>query len=171
MPIPPFVRDLRRHVGTDLLWLPGVTVVVRDDAGRILLTQRADNHRWALVSGIVDPGEEPGLAAAREVLEETGVTVVVEALAAVSTTGEVVYPNGDRSTYLDLLFTARPTSPDAAAAAHVADDESLAVGWFSPDALPDDVSPSTVERLGLLRRFEEAGSGAAVFVREQPIEG
>jgi 8-oxo-dGTP pyrophosphatase MutT (NUDIX family) len=164
MPIPPYVADLRSRVGTDLLWLPGVTVVVRDDAGRVLLTRRADNGLWALVSGILDPGEEPAVAAAREALEETGVAVVVEDLVAVSTTGEITYPNGDRTTYLDLLFTARPVSPEAAAGAHVADDENTDVGWFAPDALPEPLTASTAERLALVRRFEGQTDRAAVFV-------
>ncbi|MCL1872444.1 MAG: NUDIX domain-containing protein [Promicromonosporaceae bacterium] len=163
MPIPPYVAGLRSLVGHELLWLPGVTAVVRDDDGRLLLAQRSDTRKWALVSGIVDPGEEPAVAAAREVAEETCVDVVVEALAAVSTTEQVVYENGDRSVYLDLLFTARPVSPAAVAAAAVGDEENLAVGWFDPAALPEDLMPSTRFRLGLLERFESAGSGAAVF--------
>ncbi|MFP3713262.1 NUDIX hydrolase [Puerhibacterium sp. TATVAM-FAB25] len=164
MPIPPYVADLRTRIGTDLLWLPGVTVVVRDDAGRVLLTRRADNDMWALVSGIIDPGEEPAPAAARESLEETGVAVVVDDLAAVSTTGEIVYPNGDRTTYLDLLFTAHPVSAEAAAAAHVADDENSAVGWFALDALPEPLTASTTQRLALLRRFEANGDRVTLFV-------
>ncbi|RZS62294.1 NUDIX domain-containing protein [Xylanimonas ulmi] len=162
MPIPPYVAGLRERVGADLLWLPGVTAVVRDDDGLLLLAQRVDSGLWALISGFVDPGEEPGIAVAREVAEEAGVAVVVEALAAVSTTDEIEYANGDRSVYLDLLFTARPASPQAAAAAHVGDDENLAVGWFARDALPADLQPSTRERLALLDAFE-AGGGAAVF--------
>ena len=101
---------------------------------------------------------------AREVLEETGVAVVVEALAAVSTTDEVVYPNGDRSVYLDLLFTARPASPEAAGGARVTDDENLAVGWFAPGALPADLAASSRHRLGLLARHEERPDAAAVFL-------
>ncbi|QAY64863.1 NUDIX domain-containing protein [Xylanimonas allomyrinae] len=159
---PPYVAGLRERIGTDLLWLPGVTVVVRDDAGLLLLARRADSGLWALISGIVDPGEEPAVAAVREVAEETGVDVVVDALAAVSTTPETVYANGDRSVYLDLLFRARPVSPESAAAARVGDDENLAVGWFAPGSLPDDLQPSTRARLALLDAFE-AGSGAAVF--------
>ncbi|QAY69250.1 NUDIX domain-containing protein [Xylanimonas protaetiae] len=164
MPIPSYVAGLRALVGHEMLWMPGVTVVVRDDVGRLLLAQRSDTGRWALVSGIVDPGEEPAVAAAREVAEETCVDVVVQALAAVSTTPEVVYENGDRSVYLDLLFTARAVSPEAAAAAAVGDEENLAVGWFEPDALPEDLMGSTVFRLGLLERFEAAGSAAALFL-------
>ncbi|MHA7133672.1 NUDIX hydrolase [Oerskovia turbata] len=148
MPIPEFVAALRSHVGTGLLWLPGVSGVVIDDDGRLLLGQRADTGQWAIVSGILEPGEDPAVGLAREVLEETGVQVHVDALTSVTVTPAVEYPNGDRSQYLDLCFVCRPVSPAAAAAAHVGDDESLAVGWFAPDDLPADLAPSTAERLG-----------------------
>ncbi len=75
MPIPEFVSRLRMRVGTELLWLPGVSAVVVDDAGRVLLGRRSDNGRWAVISGILEPGEQPAVAAAREVLEETGVSI------------------------------------------------------------------------------------------------
>jgi 8-oxo-dGTP pyrophosphatase MutT (NUDIX family) len=68
MPIPDFIVDLRRKIGTELLWLPGVTAVVRRD-DEILLVQRADNLRWTPITGIVDPGEQPATAAVREAKE------------------------------------------------------------------------------------------------------
>ena len=164
MPIPDYVLSLRAHVGHDLLWLPGVTVVVRDSGGRVLLAQRADNGRWALISGIVDPGEEPAIAARREVREEAGLPVTIAALAAVSTTGEITYPNGDRSVYVDLLFVTEPVDAAVAALTHVGDDENLAVGWFDPDGLPETVNASTIARLDLARRFEASKDRAALFV-------
>ncbi|WP_454044708.1 NUDIX domain-containing protein [Cellulosimicrobium sp. Marseille-Q8652] len=165
MPIPEFVAALRSRVGTDLLWMPGVSAVVVDDGGRVLLGQRADSGQWAVISGILEPGEDPAVGLAREVLEETGVEVVVEALVSVTVTEPVEYPNGDRSQYLDLAFVCRPTSPAAAGAAHVADDESLAVGWFAPDALPDDLARSTTERLGHATAWLAEPSGGPYFVR------
>ena len=57
MPIPEFVAALRSHVGTGLLWMPGVSGVVIDDAGRLLLGRRADTGQWAIISGILEPGE------------------------------------------------------------------------------------------------------------------
>ncbi|MGW2092990.1 NUDIX hydrolase [Promicromonospora sukumoe] len=160
MPVSPYILGLRQHIGTDLLWLPGVTAVVLDDAGRVLLGQRSDNGRWALVSGILEPGEEPGVGIAREVLEETGVPVRVEALAAVTVTEPAAYPNGDRTQYLDLCFVCRPASPEAAAGARVNDDESLAVGWFAPDALPDGLHPDTLRRLELTHAYlADPGTG------------
>ena len=143
MPIPDFVSRLRAGVGHDLLWLPGVSAVVIADDGRLLLGRRADNGLWAVVSGILEPGEEPAVATAREVLEETGVTVEVVALTAVSSTGVVRYANGDLAQYLDVCFWCRPVGGEA----HVADDESTAVDWFAVDDLPHDLMPTSHERI------------------------
>jgi ADP-ribose pyrophosphatase YjhB (NUDIX family) len=131
MPIPDFIVDLRRYVGQAELWLPGVTAVVRR-ADEVLLVRRADNGQWTPVTGIVDPGEQPAVAARREVLEETGVSVQVEHLAWVNAGPPVVHANGDQARYLDLCFTCRYVGGTA----HVADDESCDVQWFPVGNLP-----------------------------------
>ena len=131
MPIPEFVRDLRRHVGTAELWLPGVTAVVRRGAD-VLLVQRSDTREWAPVTGIVDPGEDPGVAARREVCEETGVEVTVDRLAWVQALPTITHVNGDRAAYLDHTFACTFVSGDA----QVGDDESLAVRWVPAGDLP-----------------------------------
>jgi 8-oxo-dGTP pyrophosphatase MutT (NUDIX family) len=131
VPIPDFIRELRRHIGTAELWLPGVTAVVRRD-DELLLVQRADTGEWAPVTGIVDPGEDPGVTARREVLEETGVVATVDRLAWVQALPAMTHVNGDRATYLDHTFACTYVS----GVAHVADDESTDVRWFALDALP-----------------------------------
>lgn len=147
MAIPPFITALRAQIGNHPLWLPGVSGVVLDETGRILLAQRADDAEWTVISGVLDPGEEPAVGLAREVLEETGVRVHVEAFSALSVTGPIVYENGDRSEYVDLCFVCRPLDAAEAAAAHVADDESRAVGWFAPDDLPVGLKDSSRDRI------------------------
>ncbi len=132
MPTPGFILALREKIGHDLLWLPGVTVVVFDDGGRVLLGQRADTAQWTLITGILDPGEEPAVGAAREVLEETGVVVRIESLVAVHSQPPVEFVNKDRCQFMNLVFGARAVS----GAARVNDDESTAVGWFGLDELP-----------------------------------
>ena len=132
MPIPEFVLELRRLTGPQaLLWMPGVTAVIRR-ADEILLVQRSDNHRWTPVTGIVDPGEEPAVCAAREAMEETGVEIRVDRLAMTSSGEEIVYPNGDRARYLDLTFACTWLSGEP----YVADDESIDVRWCPIDELP-----------------------------------
>ena len=141
MPVPDFVRELRRYVGTARLWLPGVTAVVRRGAD-LLLVQRADTGEWTPVTGIVDPGEDPGVAARREVLEETGVRVSVDRLAWVQALPPTTHVNGDLATYLDHTFACSYLDGEP----HVADDESRAVGWWPVDALPS-MSASYLDRI------------------------
>ena len=128
MPVSPYVARMRKHIGTDLLLLPGVSAVVRDEAGRVLLARRGDNGRWSLPAGVIDPGEQPADAVLREVFEETGVRVEIERVGGVAT-HPVVYPNGDACEYFNVWFRCRPVG-----GAPTADgDESLEVGWFAPD--------------------------------------
>jgi len=155
MPVPDFVRELRRHIGHAELWMPGVTAVVRRN-DEVLLVRRSDNGEWAPVTGIVDPGEEPAACAAREVLEETGVVARVERLASTSVMRDVVHANGDRAAYLDLCFACTWVSGEA----RVGDDESTEVRWWPSAALPP--------MKAILRgRVEAAASGEqqARFVR------
>jgi ADP-ribose pyrophosphatase YjhB (NUDIX family) len=160
VPIPPFVAELRTHVGTAPLWLPGVTAVVLDHAERVLLVRRSDSGRWALVSGILEPGEDPAVGLAREVTEETGVVVDVLALAYVNVTGLVTYPNGDRARYLDLTFLCRHVSGSAA----VGDDEATDVGWFALDAVPMDLAASSRDRLAHALAYRSDPSSGTRFV-------
>ena len=132
MPIPDFIVELRQKIGHDRLWLPGVTAVVRrgDD---LLLVQRSDDLSWTPVTGIVDPGEEPAVAARREALEEAGVEIRVDRLAMTSVSGEYVYDNGDHAIYLDLTFACSWVAGEP----YVGDDESVDVRWWPLDNLPD----------------------------------
>jgi 8-oxo-dGTP pyrophosphatase MutT (NUDIX family) len=132
MPISPYIHDLRSVAGTRLLLLPGVTAVVFDDAGRVLLGKRSDDGRWALIAGVMDPGEQPAETVVREVFEETAVEVVVERITSVLTQPPVTYPNGDECEYVDIAFRCRAVGGEA----RVNDDESSEVGWFALDELP-----------------------------------
>jgi ADP-ribose pyrophosphatase YjhB (NUDIX family) len=131
MPTPEFVLALREKIGSDLLWMPGVTAVIRR-GDEVLLVKRSDNGAWTPVTGIVDPGEEPGVTAAREAMEETGVVIRVDRLASTGVGEEKTYANGDRAVYLDLTFACTWVSGEA----YVADDESTDVRWWPLDELP-----------------------------------
>ncbi len=131
MPIPDFVVELRKRVGQSELWMPGVTAVIRRD-DKVLLVRRSDNGAWAPVTGIVDPGEEPAVCAAREAREEAGIEIQVDRLASTSVMRGVVHANGDRAAYLDLAFACTWVSGEA----RPCDDECTEVGWFRPNRFP-----------------------------------
>ncbi|GMA28368.1 NUDIX hydrolase [Arenivirga flava] len=135
MATPDFILSLRSRIGTELLWLSGVTAVVLREGGggtEVLLVRRSDNGAWTPVTGIIDPGEQPAVAAAREVLEEAGVVAEAERLAWVNTLPPMTYGNGDESQYLDLVFRFRWVSGEP----HPVDGENTEARFFALDALP-----------------------------------
>jgi 8-oxo-dGTP pyrophosphatase MutT (NUDIX family) len=148
MATPDFVLALREKIGTLPLWLSGVTaVVLRGD--EVLLVRRSDTGAWTPVTGIIDPGEEPAVAAARETLEEANVVASVDSLCWVRVTAPVVYENGDRSQYLDLIFRCTYISGDA----FPADGENTEAAWFALDALPE-MSDDMRSRIESAVRFD-----------------
>ena len=76
---------------------PAARAVIFDERGRILLIRRGDNKQWALPAGGMEPGESVTECMAREVWEETGLTVETSVAFAI---------------YSEPRFTA-PTRPDA----------------------------------------------------------
>ncbi|MFJ4828353.1 NUDIX hydrolase [Streptomyces sp. NPDC088747] len=132
MATPDFIRTIRATAGHQLLWLPGVTAIVFDDEGRVLLGRRSDTGEWSVIGGIPDPGEQPAAGAVREVFEETAVRCVVDRVVLVQALAPVIYENGDHCQYMDITFRCRAVGGEA----RVNDDESLEVGWFDVDALP-----------------------------------
>ncbi|MGW6024065.1 NUDIX hydrolase [Streptomyces sp. NPDC055099] len=133
MATPDFIRTIRADAGHQLLWLPGVTAIVFDDEGRVLLGRRSDNGKWSVIGGIPDPGEQPAACAVREVFEETAVHCVAERVVLIEALEPVTYPNGDTCQFMDITVRCRAVGGEA----RVNDDESLEVGWFALDRLPD----------------------------------
>ncbi|WP_434741115.1 NUDIX hydrolase [Micromonospora sp. SH-82] len=148
MGVPDYIAGLRKHVGHELVYVPSVSAVIVDE-GRILLGKRSDDGRWSLISGFVDPGEQPATAVVREVAEETGVTVAPQRLTSVVSHTHR-YPNGDLCEILNLAWRCRLL----AGVARVNDDESEAVEWFPLERLPD---LDTLDRLIIEHALPEEG--------------
>jgi ADP-ribose pyrophosphatase YjhB (NUDIX family) len=117
--------------------------VVRRDDGRILVVQRArppSQGRWSIPGGRVEPGEGLAAAARREVVEATGLDVVVGA-----PLGRALLPGLDEADYDVTDFAARAVGdPDTA----VAGDDAAAVRWVSEAELTLlDTSPHLAQTL------------------------
>lgn len=116
MPIPEFISALRSKIGHDLLQLPTVLVLIRDEANRLLLVKDGDDGLWTCPGGIVDPYELPANAAVREAWEEAGVQVQLTSLVGVFG-GELCYThysNGDKVAWVSIVFAARVVGGSAA---------------------------------------------------------
>jgi 8-oxo-dGTP pyrophosphatase MutT (NUDIX family) len=143
-----YVRALREKVGADLLFMPAVSALIRDDAGRILLVQHVEG-RWQLPGGAVDPGERPAEAMRRECREEAGIEV--EPLRILGVYGgpefQIRYANGDETAWVVTVFEASIVGGEPAPS----DDETQDVGWFDPSELDGlERSPASREVLRCL---------------------
>jgi 8-oxo-dGTP pyrophosphatase MutT (NUDIX family) len=74
--LPP--AEIRARLGRELGYITpkvGAHAAVFDAEGRLLLVKRADDGRWCLPCGWVEPNESPQETAVRETREETGLDV------------------------------------------------------------------------------------------------
>lgn len=117
---------------------PGVAAVLQGVDGRLLLHRRRVGGGWAPPSGAVEPGEAVVAALHREILEETALTATVEHIVGVYSDPAymiVAYPDGRVVHFVTTLFCCRVSGGTLAG-----NDEGLDWDWFSPDALPDDLT-------------------------------
>jgi ADP-ribose pyrophosphatase YjhB (NUDIX family) len=123
----------------------GAAVLILNAAGSVLLVRRAPGATkpgfWSIPAGFVDYGEEIRAAAARELLEETGLVAEV---------GDVVHVASnfhDPNKLTVGVWFAGEVVGGTLAAGDDADD----VGYFALDALPElafDTDVTLLRRLG-----------------------
>lgn len=113
--------------------------------GRILLIQRGNEPSkgcWSVPGGRIEKGEDDASATAREVLEETGLPVVVADLV-----GTVERDAPDGSVFVIRDYRCYPAD-GADLAGVVAGDDAADVGWFTPEEVRRlDCAPGLVEAL------------------------
>lgn len=109
MAIPEYVRWLRSYVGNERLHLASASVLIFDEAKRLLLARPAGRDTWVIPGGVIDPGESPVDAAIREAYEETGLQIEISGIYGVfgGPAFAVQYRNGDVVEYVMTTYTAR----------------------------------------------------------------
>ena len=115
--------------------LASASAVIFDQAGRVLLMLRADNHHWGIPGGRAEIGESIAQTVVREVFEETGLRVSVKRLIGVYSDPArysiASYPNGDVVQFVNVCFECVVES-----GALCGSDEGRDLGFFDPQQLP-----------------------------------
>ena len=151
-----YLGRLRQVVGDRLILMPGARVVVEDSGGRILLQHRSDFNIWGVPAGAPEEGEALTASVLRELKEETGLEAAEATpfgFASDPAFETITYPNGHRCQDFSLLYAVRNFQGRAI----VADDESHAVAWFAPDALPQ-MLPNMRRTVEAYLRFRQSGA-------------
>jgi ADP-ribose pyrophosphatase YjhB (NUDIX family) len=120
-----------------------VSAVVWRAAGsrELLLIRRSDNGHWCLPGGHIEPGESVQDATRREVREETGYSVDLGRLVGVYSDPSfmvVQFGDGRRVHYVNLCFEGHTVGEPGALGTP---EETLDVGFFAHDALPEPFVP------------------------------
>lgn len=131
----PYLRWLRSKIGHDLIKAPAAGVVIKNEAGQVMLIRRSDDGTWGITGGWMGPGESALESAQREALEESGFQVEITGLLGVYTNPEFMrwtYPNGDQAEFVSIVFEGIAQGERSAT-----DGESLEIRFFDADALPE----------------------------------
>lgn len=158
-----YLKRLRGAIGPAKVILVYTTAIVRDDAGRVLLQRRTDFEAdaWSLPGGMLELGETLGDCVRREVREETGYDTCVTRLIGLQSSPkwDVYYPNGDESQQWSAIFDCQVIGEPGPADPN----ETAALAWFEPDALPAVCRPWYSAALADSRR-----NGPATFDAPRP---
>ena len=119
------------------------SVLVRDDADRVLLLRRPDNDLWTIPTGAVKRGETVAEAGVRECREETGLQVETTGLVGVFSTPDhvIAYMKGDKVKEvrqpINVCLHARPVGGELRSQLACKCAERRAPAGATVDALPD----------------------------------
>jgi 8-oxo-dGTP pyrophosphatase MutT (NUDIX family) len=133
-----YIKDIRAKIGKDLLLVPGVAAIIRNEKGQILAQKNTDGQ-WNLPAGGIDPGEKPAQAIVREVFEETGLIARPTRIVGLIGGGReyrIEYPGGDIIESTTTVFACEVIG----GAIEPQDDETARLRYFHADDMPDLIS-------------------------------
>ena len=135
-----YMAEMRKLVGHRTVMQCAASIICEDEAGRILLGRRADNHKWGYAGGACEIDERAEDCAKRELFEEMGLTVEELVFFCVNSGPEAhyIYPNGDEVSNFEIVYLCRKWSGQP----KTADGEMEELRFFSPGEIDlSEISP------------------------------
>jgi len=101
-----YYKELRNKFGPELIFMPAVVGIIRNEGNEILFGRKHNEDVWGLIAGAIEIGETPSVAVCREVLEETGLIVRPERIIGVfgGEKHRFTYSNGHKVEYMTIVF-------------------------------------------------------------------
>jgi len=129
------LEPLRASVFSRMSPVVGGNAAVISETGQVLLMRRADNQQWVMPGGMMEVGETPAEAVVRETREETGVVCIPVALVGVYDSRR--WDSGLAQQIYKFTFLCRPDLTQSASWPPSHAIETLEIGWFREDQLPE----------------------------------
>jgi len=102
-----YIQKIRQKIGREKLIHPAARIIIENETGQVLCVERSDNGQLGLPAGALEESETIAECIAREVFEETGLTVLQLEVIGISTSPDletVTYANGDTIQYFTVEF-------------------------------------------------------------------
>jgi 8-oxo-dGTP pyrophosphatase MutT (NUDIX family) len=135
-------------------------VLLRDDAGRVLLVEPTYKDYWELPGGAVEADESPYQGAVREVTEELGIVVAPSRILVV----DWVPPRADRTEGLIVVFDGGIVEEDLAARIRLNGSELRGWAWNTLPEADGRLSPLLARRVR--GAVQAADDHAAIYLED-----
>lgn len=134
-----YISYMRKMIGHKKMMSVGLACLITNERGEILLEKRSDNGKYCLPGGSINFDETVLEGLKREVKEETGISLKDAKLFLILSgkKEEFIYPNGDVTDYVDLIFYSKITSSDFDEKKKH-DSESTSIRFYSANRLPSE---------------------------------
>ena len=119
-------------------------VLLRDDAGRVLMCETTYKPDWELPGGVVEPIESPHAGAVRECREELGVPLDIPGTPSLI---DWMPPALGWSDAIEFIYDAGVVEPGLVKVMHPADSEISRLHWVEPQLVPDHVTALSARRI------------------------
>jgi mutator protein MutT len=141
-----YIEQLRQRVGTMPLILNSSGIIIKNNAGEILLAYRNDTKNWGIPGGYMEPGETFEDTIKRELVEELNIKVERLSLYKVFSGKEFYheYPNGDKVYSVIAMFECKNIVGEPS----VDQEEIRKVQYFPMNALPEKLTKVSEVILG-----------------------
>ncbi|MFC4590115.1 NUDIX domain-containing protein [Sphaerisporangium corydalis] len=145
-------RQARKRVAADVL--------IRDEAGRVLLVDPTYKDGWDLPGGMAEANEPPHLAAVRELDEELGIKITIGGMLC----ADWVAPHGPWDDQIAFIFDGGVMSSSGCRELTPADPEVAEVRFFPVEVALDLVRDHMRPRLQAALRVMDTGH--ALYLHE-----
>jgi len=148
-----YIKTIRHYVGHQKIILVSSGAFVFNKSNEVLLQRRADNNCWCVPGGFVELNESVKDAAKREVKEETGIVINIEAMQLLSIYSgpqrDVILENKDEISNIQMVFVC----DDFCGELVQKGDETADARFFSINELPNNMHFNQLEMIGDLKRY------------------
>ncbi len=135
-------------------------VLLRDQAGRVLLVKPTYKPGWDLPGGMAEANEPPDDAAARELMEELGLAVTLRGLLII----DWVAPHGPWDDQIAFIFDGGTLRHEQVTGLRPHDEELSELGFFSPQQAGELLRSRLHDRF--VNALQSLGDGRTRYLRD-----